>query len=37
MNKSVLNTITFYLKDDNHKEVDFNGETLTFTVQMIKN
>ena len=35
-NKSVLNTITFYLEDDNNKEVDFNGETLTFTLQMIK-
>ena len=31
INKSVLNTITFYLEDDNNKEVDFNGETLTFT------
>ena len=36
INKSVLNTITFYLKDDNNEEVDFNGETLTFTLQMIK-
>ena len=36
INKSVLNTITFYLEDDNNKEVDFNGETLTFTLQMIK-
>ena len=34
--KSVLNTITFYSEDDDHKEVDFNGETLTFTLQMIK-
>ena len=34
--KSVLITITFYLEDDNNKEVDFNGETLTFTLQMIK-
>ena len=31
MIKSVLNTITFYLEDDNNKEVNFNGETLTFT------
>ena len=37
INKSVLNTITFYLEDDNNKVVDFNGETLTFTLQMIKN
>ena len=36
INKSVLNTITFYLEDDNNKEVNFNGETLTFTLQMIK-
>ena len=36
INKSVLNTITFYLEDDNSKEVDFNQETLTFTLQMIK-
>ena len=36
INKSVLNTITFYLEDDKNKEVDFNGETLTFTLQMIK-
>ena len=36
VNKSVLNTITFYLEDNDHKEVDFNGETLTFTLQMIK-
>ena len=36
ISKSVLNTITFYLEDDNNKKVDFNGETLTFTLQMIK-
>ena len=36
INKPVLNTITFYLEDDNNEEVDFNGETLTFTLQMIK-
>ena len=36
INKSVLITITCYLEDDNNKEVDFNGETLTFTLQMIK-
>ena len=36
VNKSVLNTITFYLEADNHEEVDFNGETLTFTLQMFK-
>ena len=36
INKSVLNTITFYLEDDKNEEVNFNGETLTFTLQMIK-
>ena len=36
INKTVLNTITSYLEDDNNKEVDFNQETLTFTLQMIK-
>ena len=36
INKSVLNTITFYLEDDNNKEFDFNQETLPFTLQMIK-
>ena len=36
INKSVLNTITFYLEDDNNEEVNFNSETLTFTLQMIK-
>ena len=36
INESVLNTITFYLEDDNNEEVDFNEETLTFTLQRIK-
>ena len=36
INKSVLNTITFYLEDDNNEGGNFNGETLTFTLQMIK-
>ena len=36
VNKSVLNTITFHLEADNNEDVDFNGETLTFTLQMIK-
>ena len=30
-NKSVLNTFCFHLENDNNEEVDFNGETLTFT------
>ena len=36
INKSVLNTITFYSEDNDHKEVNFNGETLTFTLQVNK-
>ena len=36
INKSVFNTITFYLEDDNNEQVDFNSETMTFTLQMIK-
>ena len=36
INKSVLNTMTFYLEDDSNEEVNFNGETLTFILQMIK-
>ena len=36
INKSVLNTITFYLEDENDKLVDFNQETMAFTLQMIK-
>ena len=36
INKSVLNIITFYLEDDNNEEIDFNGETLTFTLQINK-
>ena len=35
-NKSGLNTITFYLEDDNDEEVDFNLGTLTFTLHLIK-
>ena len=34
-NKSALKIITFYLEDDNNEKVNFNGETLTFTLQMI--
>ena len=36
VNKSVLKSITFCLEVDNHEENDFNGETLTFTLQMMK-
>ena len=36
MNKSVLSHITFYFEDDDHKSVDFNNETISFTCQLIK-
>ena len=36
INKSVLSHITFYFEDDDHKPVDFNGETITFTCQLNK-
>ena len=36
INKSVLSHITFYLEDYDHKSVDFNGETISFTCQLIK-
>ena len=32
VNKDVLKTISFHLQVDNHKAVDFNGETLTFAL-----
>ena len=36
VNKTVLSHITFYLEDDDHKPVDFDGETISFTCQLIK-
>ena len=36
VNKSVLSHITFYFEDDNHKPVEFHGETISFTCQLIK-
>ena len=36
LSESALNTTRFYIGDDNNKEVDFNGETLTFTLQIIE-
>ena len=36
INKAVLITIKFYLEDENNEEVNFNGKTLTFTLQMIR-
>ena len=35
-NKSVLSHINFYIEDDDHKPVDFNGETISFNCQLIK-
>ena len=34
--KSVLSHITFYFEDDDHKSIDFKGETTSFTCQLIK-
>ena len=34
--KSVLSRIRFYLENDDHKPVDFNGEAISFTFQLIK-
>ena len=34
--KRVLSHILFYLEDDDHKPVDFNNETISFTCQLIK-
>ena len=36
INKSILSHITFYFEDDDHKPVDFHGETINFTCQIIK-
>ena len=36
MNKTRQDTIQFFLGDSNHNPVDFNGETLTVTIQIIK-
>ena len=36
LNMPVLSHITFYLEDDDYKAVDFNGETISFTCQLIK-
>ena len=36
VNKSILSHIRFYLEDDNYKAVDFYGETICFTCQLIK-
>ena len=36
VNNSVLSHKTFYFEDDDHKPVDFNNETISFTCQLIK-
>ena len=36
INKSVVSHIRFYLEDDDYKPVDFNGEMISFTCQLIK-
>ena len=36
INKRILSHITFYLEDDDYKQVDFNNETISFTCQLIK-
>ena len=36
VNKSVLSHITFYVEDDDYKPVNFNGESISFTCQLIK-
>ena len=34
--KSFLSHITFYLEVDDRKAVDFNGETIAYTCQLVK-
>ena len=36
VNKTVLDNITFYLENDNNEEVNFNGESITFTLRLVK-
>ena len=36
INTSVLSHIKFCLEDNNHKPVNFNGETISFTFQLVK-
>ena len=36
VNKETLNGIYFYLEDDDLNPIDFNGETITFTIQLRK-
>ena len=34
--RSVLSHITFYLEENDHKPVDFNAETISFTGEFVK-
>ena len=34
-NISVLNTITFYIEEDDNEEVQFNGKNLNFTLHFV--
>ena len=36
INKSLMSHIAFYLEDDDHKPVDFDRETISFTFQLVK-
>ena len=36
VNKQRVDGIYFYLEDDDYNPVDFNGETITFTIQLRK-
>ena len=36
VNKDKIDEISFYLKDDDGHQVDFNGETLTFGIFLMK-
>ena len=36
INKTRLDSIQFVLENSNHNPVDFNSETITFTIQIIK-
>ena len=36
INKSVVSHIMFYLEHDDHKPVNYNGETISFTCRLIK-
>ena len=36
LNKPVLSHKLIYIEDDDHKAVDINGETISFTCQLIK-